>query len=179
MYNQPTGNWDHYVSAKDRLNATVTFQHGQEFRNQNGFAEPIYTGNILSQRTSQNYIADWTHMLSSTAILDVRLSFGRFTSYFPDGDLSSALTPQDIGIKTLPYAPTATGNLAPHFNLDQYSSIIGNTSNWDTSNQWDFAPSVNWAHGKHTTHYGAEFMYAGQGSNHIGRANGEFSFTRT
>ncbi len=178
-YNQPMGRWDHYFSEKDRFYALITFQHGHEFRNQNGFASPLDTGNILTQRTSQNYIADWTHMVSSTAILDVRFSFGRFTSYFPDGALSNALTSQDLGIKSLPYAPTASGNLAPHFNLDQYTSIIGNAYNWDTSNQWDFAPSVNWAHGKHTTHYGAEFVYAGVGSNHIGRANGEFSFTRT
>ncbi len=178
-YDQPMGKWDHIFASQDRLAVTFTYQHGNEFRNQNGFLPPIDTGNIHSQRTSQNYIASWNRVLSPTTIFDIRASFGRFTSYFPDGELETGLSPQDLGIKKLPYAPTAKANLAPRINLDQYTAIIGNLYTWNTSNQWSVSPTVTRVRGTHTTHFGGEFVYAGVGTGNIGRANGEFSFTRT
>lgn len=78
-YNQPMGRWDHVIGDNDRFYALVTYQHGSEFRNQTGFPQPAEYGDIYSQRTQQSYIADWTHILGPTAILDIRGSFGRFS----------------------------------------------------------------------------------------------------
>ncbi|MBI3680355.1 MAG: carboxypeptidase regulatory-like domain-containing protein [Acidobacteria bacterium] len=178
-YDQPMGKWDHIFSAKDRLTVTVSYQHGYEWRNQNGFPVPIDTGQIYSQRTTQHYILNWNHILTPTTIFDIRASFGRFTSYFPDGELENGFSPQDLGIRKMPRAPTSSRNLAPRINLDQYTSIIGNTYTWSTQNQWSITPTMTRVHGKHTTHIGGEFAYAGIGSGNIGRANGEMSFSRT
>src|SRR5207253_6370550 len=59
------------------------YQNGYENRNSTGFPPPIEEGDLNSQRTDQNYISDWTHILGSNSVLDVRASFGRFTSIFP------------------------------------------------------------------------------------------------
>lgn len=177
-YDQPMGRWDHHFTPKDRVYGIVTFQHGWEDRNSTGFPEPAQTGNIISQRTSQNYIADWVHVFNSAMVLDLRASFGRFTSYFPDGERDFGLTAQALGMN-LPTPPTVARATAPHVNLDLYTGIIGNTYTWSTDNQWSLAPSITRIHGRHTTKYGAEFVLAGRGSGGPGRANGEFSFNRT
>lgn len=174
-YNQPMGRWDHNAGAKDRLYAMFTFQHGHEFRSQNGFPPPAEYGNTFSQRTTQTYIADWTHILGPTSILDVRISFGRYTSYFPDGARDTALTAQSLGM-TMPHPPTTKTDQAPRIQLNNYSDIIGNNYTWGTQNQWDFAPSVTQTHGTHTLHWGFEFVYAGVAQGDIGRANGQFKF---
>jgi hypothetical protein len=176
-YDQPLGKWDHIAGEKDRFYVTFAFQHGHEFRSQNGFPVPAEYGNIISERTSQHYIADWTRVLSPASVLDVRLSFGRFTSYFPDGQRDFSFTAADLGIQ-MPHAATVNRNTAPRISLDQYSDVIGNNYTWGTSNQWDLAAGVTTVHGKHTTHWGGEVVYAGIGTGDIGRANGQFKFDR-
>jgi hypothetical protein len=176
-YNQPMGRWDHNVGDKDRVYAMFTFQHGHEFRNQNGFPAPALQGNIYTQRTQQTYIADWTHILSPVAVLDVRLSFGRFTSYFPNGSPAAQnITASALGI-TMPHPPTSQNDVAPQISVSSYSGIIGNSFTWSTNNQWDFAPSVTHTSGKHTRRYGFEYVYAGIATGDSGNANGTFSFT--
>ncbi|MDQ2947835.1 MAG: TonB-dependent receptor, partial [Acidobacteriota bacterium] len=177
-YDQPMGRWDHTFDQNNRIYGIVTFQHGHEYRNQNGFQPPAQTGNIVSERTDQNYIADWTRVISSRSILDVRLSFGRFTSYFPDGLNDFGFTADQLGM-SLPHAPTVQRATAPHFNLDLYSGVIGNTYTWSTQNQWSLAPSLTQSRGKHTLRFGGELVYTGLGNGGPGRANGEFSFNRT
>lgn len=82
-YNQPMVRWDHIFSDRDKFYTLITYQHGQEYRDSTGFGPPAGSGDVGSQRTDQNYILAWTHTLSPTAVLDVRGSFGRFTSDFP------------------------------------------------------------------------------------------------
>ena len=184
-YDQPMARWDHMINNADRVYAMMTFQHGHEFRNQTGFPGVAESGNIFTQRTDQNYIADWTHILSATKILDVRLSFGRFTSYFPDGDLTSNVTAQSLGLTNIPAAPTIGKSLPPRIDFGQFSPLVGNSGTpsnqytWQTTNQWDFSANLTQTIGKQTLKYGFEFVYAGVGTNAIGRANGEFTFKPT
>ena len=97
--------WDHIFSDKDKLNVTFTFQHGGEYRESTGFGSPAGSGDVGSERTDQNYIISWTRVISPTTLLDVRASYGRFTSYFPRWT-DFSLTAQDIGIMQMPTAPT-------------------------------------------------------------------------
>jgi hypothetical protein len=177
-YDQPMARWDHVAGDRDKIYAVFTFQHGREFRSQNGFPPPAEYGNIYSQRRTQHYIFDWTRVVSPTMILDYRMSFGRFTSYFPDGERSFSLTAADLGMK-MPHAPTVDRTTAPRIQLDLYKDIIGNNYTWGTSNQWSVAPSLTQTHGKVTRKFGGEFVYAGVGKGDIGRANGQFTFNRT
>jgi hypothetical protein len=168
-YNQPMLRWDHVLGDKDRVNALVTFQHGHEYRNQTGIPGAAAGGNIYSQRTNVNAIADWTHILSPVAMLDVRASFGRFTALFPDGETDSGITAQDLGMTNMIHAPTSTSNFPPRFTVDQFSDLFGNTTNlytWGTDNQWNLAPSITITHGKQTIKLGLECH-----PSHLGVAN--------
>src|SRR5262249_46081694 len=145
-----------------------TYQHGYEYRNQTGFAPPAGSGDIFSQRTDQNYIADWTHVLSPSSVLDVRGSLGRFTSLFPHyTDFS--FTADQLGIKQVIRAPSVTGNTAPVVTLQDYSRLFGISNSdvaaWSTYNQLDFAPSLTMTRGKHSLHFGVEVNYVTKGAN--------------
>jgi hypothetical protein len=138
-YNQPMGRWDHLAGDKDRFYAMFTFQHGHEFRNQNGFAAPAMQGNIWSQRTQQTYIADWTRIFTPAAVLDLRASFGRFTQIFPDGP-PDEITASSLGI-TMPHPPTTSTDTAPRIQLNNYSDIIGNLYTWTTKTSGTSRPA--------------------------------------
>ena len=177
-YNQPMGRWDHVFGQNDRFYALVTYQHGSEFRNQTGFPQPAEYGDIYSQRTQQSYIADWTHILGPAAVLDVRGSFGRFTSVFPR-TRSFDFTAANLGMTKMVQSPNAIhDNLAPAFTMQDFSQVFDNYTNWNSYNQWDFLPSLTWTKGQHSLHFGFEYMYTMRPIGDTGRANGAFDFNR-
>jgi hypothetical protein len=172
--------WDRVIDPLDRVYGLITFQHGHEYRNQTGIPGAAAAGNIWSQRTNFNAIADWTRILSPNMILDVRASFGRFTSYFPDANLNAGVTAASLGI-TIPHAPTSNFAVPPRFTIDQFSDLFGNGANlytWGTDNQWNIAPTFTTTRGKTTLKFGADLVYAMNGAGNIGQANGQLGFTR-
>jgi hypothetical protein len=175
---QPVVRWDRVLGDKDRFSMIGAYSNGHEFQSNNGFPPPADTGNHINDTMDQNYIGEWTHVISASTVLDTRLSFGRYTRYFPDSSGAGNLTAAELGILNIPRPPTIQTDNPPSFNLENYSSIIGNTYNWYTQNQWDFQPSIIHSRGKHVLHAGAEVVYAAIGSAGPGRANGEFSFGR-
>ena len=178
FYDQPMARWDRVIDDKSRVNGVLTFQHGEEYRNQNGFPGLAAIGNIHSQRTQFSAIASYTRILSPTAFLDARLSFGRFTSYFPDGELDYNVNVKTLGMDNMPHAPTSTHEAPPRMQVDQFNDVIGNSYSWSTDNQWNFVPTVTLTRGTKTIRMGADIVYIGRGSAGSGRANGQFSFTR-
>jgi hypothetical protein len=177
-YDQPMGRWDHLFGERDRLSAIVTYERGRDFTSTNGFPPPAEVGSRSDYRTDQNYIAEFTHIVSPSTVFNLRTSFGRFTEFFPDASGDSNLTAQDLGMTGMVHAPTAVSDAPPSFNLNLYSSIIGNTYSWGVENQWSLQPSVIQTRGRHVMHWGFEYAYAALGNAGPGRANGEFSFTR-
>ncbi|MBS1855891.1 MAG: carboxypeptidase regulatory-like domain-containing protein [Acidobacteria bacterium] len=180
-YDQPMVRWDRNFGDRDKVNAIVTFQHGQEYRNQTGIPGPAAGGNIDTQRTDMNFIASWTRILTPTAILDLRASFGRFTSYFPDANTANGVTAKDLGMAGAIHAPTSTGDFPPRILIDQFANLFGNGANlytWTTDNQWNVVPTVTMTRGNRTIKFGADLVYAMRGSGSIGQANGQLSFTR-
>jgi hypothetical protein len=176
-YDQPMGRWDHVFNERHRLHTVVTYQYGNEFRSNNGFPPPAEVGQIISERTDQNYILDYTWVKSPTAVWNYRLSFGRFTSRFPDGVRSYDFTFDKLGIKNMPQVPTVGGRkTAPRVQVGNYSDIIGNTFSWATDNQWDLTASLRQTKGRHSLSYGGEYAYLGLGRSGPGRANGLFAF---
>jgi hypothetical protein len=177
-YDQPLARWDRVFGDRDRLYSLFTYQHGSEFRSINGFPDPASIGYRGSQRTDQNYVAEWTHIVSPATVFSLRASFGRFTEFFPENDKNFDFTAEKLGILQFPHVPTVPQKTAPRVDLDLYSSIIGNSFTWSTQNQWDLAPSLTRVRGRHVLHLGGEFVYAAIGNAGPGRANGQFLFTR-
>jgi len=177
-YDQPMGRYDHHFNDRQRLSAIVTFERGRDFTSTNGFDPPAEVGNLTAFRMDQNYVADYTHILSPSTVFNVHASFGRYTEFLPDSSGESDLTALALGMTNMVHAPTVDSEAPPSFNLDLYNSIIGNTYSWATQNQWSVHPGIVHNRGRHVIHYGFEFAYAGLGNAGPGRANGEFSLTR-
>ena len=179
-YDQPMVRWDRVIDPENRVYALATFQHGHEYRNQTGIPGPAAGGNIWTQRTDLTVIADWTRVLSPTAIFDLRASFGRFTQYFPDADTSTGITAGDLGMN-VPRAPTSRTAFPPRLLVDQFSNLFGNGSNlytWSTDNQYNVVPTLTMTRGNKTLKFGVDLVYAMRGTGSIGQSNGQFSFTR-
>src|SRR5262245_41893441 len=178
-YYQPMARWDHVFSDKDKLNFTFTYQWGTEYRDSTGFGPPAGSGDIGSERASQNYIVNWTRVLSPTTLLDVRASYGRFTDLFPrwtDFDLTAA----DIGIMNMPTAPTTELKSVPRILLGDFTglfaSVGGDLFTWNTQNQWNVAPSISMTRGKHNLRPAGECACCPSGAVAAGFGTGSFSF---
>ncbi len=178
-YDQPMGRWDHIFNERHRMHTIVTWQHGDEFRSNNGFPPPAEIGNIVSQRTDQNYIVDYTWVQSPNSVWNYRLSYGRFTSIFPDGERSFDFTFDKLGIKQMPLPPTiGDRKTAPRVQVSNYNDIIGNSFSWNTDIQWDLTASLRQTKGRHSITYGGEYAYIGRGAAGPGRATGQFTFNQ-
>ncbi|MFB3830190.1 MAG: carboxypeptidase regulatory-like domain-containing protein [Bryobacteraceae bacterium] len=176
-YDQPIGRWDHNIGEADKIYALVTYQHGKEYRNSTGFPPPAGSGDINSQRTDQNYIAAWTHVVSPTTVVDIRGSFGRFTSEFPrytDYDF----TVDKVGMTKMPHAPTNPKSSVPRIDVSGFTQLFsgGSAGEWSTHNQWNFTPSLNMTRGRHTLRTGFEFNYVANAIGNRTYSNGYFTF---
>ncbi len=176
QYAQPIARWDHNFSDRDRLYFLFTYDRDRQASTGNGFAGPAAAGGN-GQHVSQNFVANWTHVRSPTAIWNVRASFGRFTEFFPESSCSGCLSASSLGIQ-LPPPATGLSGRSPHFDIGTYGSLVGSTTFSGVENQFDLAPGVTFTRGPHLLHFGAEFTAAAIGQNNPGRASGEFYFTR-
>jgi hypothetical protein len=178
-YEQPMVRWDHVFSENDKFHFLFTFQDGGEYRDSTGFGPPAGSGDVGSRRRDQNYVLSWTHVFSPTMLLDVRGSYGRFSSYFPRwSDFS--LTAQDIGMAQMIHAPSTELSTVPRIQLGDFTGVFGSVGGGlfsaNVENQWNFAPSLTMTRGRHTIRTGFEFLYAARGAVNPGFATGSFSF---
>jgi hypothetical protein len=178
-YNQPLVRWDHVFGEKDKFTAMYTQFHGFEYRSSNGFPQPAATGNTDNERTFNGVNLDWTHVLSPTAVLDVRGNVARFTQLSP-GYNSQALgiTPQSIGMTNMIHAPTVNTAVIPNISIGGMTGpLFGSGSySWSPYTSWDLTPNVTWVRGKHTLHIGFEYRNEARGNVSLGNAYGAFTF---
>lgn len=176
-YWQPMARVDYDTSNSTRWYSLFAFQHGTEFRNVSGFPPPAENGNINTMRQYLVASEDYTHTFSPTLLLDVKLSFTRFQDHFPDGDLSSKVTPQSIGLN-MPKVPTTNLNLLPEFYFSEiYPQVVGNNVGNDAYNATTLDADLTKTWGRHTFHFGGEAAYYQWGTpNSVGSPNGYFCF---
>ena len=161
-YEQPMARWDHAIDDRNRLYTIVTFQDGSEYRNST-VPGPAAGGNIDSDRTNFNAIADWTRIISPTAIFDLRASFGRFSQKMPHAVTDGEVTTETLGITNMVQAPASPPNQPPRITIDQFSNLFGNNANLYTlkaDNQWNVVPSVTLTSGTKTLRFGVDMVYA-------------------
>jgi len=177
MYNQPTVRVDHDFNPNTRLYGLVTWQHGTENRDGTGFGGPAAQGNINNARTDQNYMANFTRVISPTTVFDTRLSYGRYTSNQPGwGDPTFKGT--NLGINGN-CAPTISICAAPAINPSNYTEIFGNGNvlvNWYSFNTYDLTPTFTLNRGRHSIRIGGEVLYQVRPSQGSGYAAGLFNF---
>jgi hypothetical protein len=176
-YWQPMVRVDSQTSDNTRFYSVFDYFHGTELRNSSGFPAPAENGNINTMRQFLLASQDMTHIFSPTLVADFKASFTRFQDRFPNGDLSSTITPQSIGLN-MPRVPTTTLNLLPQFSTSQfYGQVVGNNLNTDVFNTIAFYNDWTKTLANHTIHFGGEaqsLFYGNPGS--VGNPNGTFSF---
>src|SRR5262245_15463540 len=180
-YEQEMGRYDKVIDQSNRLFTVFTMQAGKEYRNQTGVPGIAASGNMWSTRKNVNGIADWTRILSSSTIFDLRVSYGRFWQRFPSVDTDSGITAGALGMTGMIHAPTSTGNYPPRIAIDQFSNLFGNGANlytWRADNQFNIVPTVTTAKGSKTWKFGLDLVYAAVGVGDVGLANGYLQFTR-
>ena len=185
-YNQPIVRWDHVFNDKDKFTAMYTNFHGFEYRSTIGFANPVATGNMDNERTFNGINLDETHVLSPTAVLDVRGNFMRFTQLSPGyNNQALDITAQSIGMTDMIHAPTVANGVIPNINITGIANNSSTTSNalfgsgsysWSPYTSWDLTPNVTWVRGTHTLHMGFEYRYEARGNVSLGNAYGSFTF---
>ena len=181
---QGIGKWDHIMSNSDRISATFTLQHGHEYRDSTGIPGAAAGGDIYHERTDQNYIASYTHIINPSTLFDIHASFARYTDYSPRQDITYGVTAADLGMTQLLHAPTISKGYPPEFYFNgTFTELFGlasnaNVFNWESDNQWDLAPSFTLTRGTHTVKTGADLNYAAIGIGNTGYANARFNFYR-
>jgi hypothetical protein len=184
-YNQEILRWDHVFGPRAKLYGMYTEFHGYEYRSSIGFAKPLATGNTDNNRTDNNAILGYTHIISPSIVLDVPASYGRFTQWTPGyNDQSSNFTatgPLDgngFGMTGMIHAPTVSTDRMPNISIGGFGGpVFGNGSySWAPYNQWNIRPNVTVTRGRHTIRTGFEMNYVAKGAVSPGAAWGTLSF---
>jgi len=176
-YEQPMARYDKVLNDSNRFNFVFTFQDGSEFRDSNGLPAPLSTGNMPGTvRRDQNYIGNWQRVMSPTRLLTVQGSFNRFEQNFPDVS-DSEFTLDKLGIKNVPQVSTFPSRLAPRFELDTFTTTIGNQfRNYSNRQQANLQVSMAQTSGRHSLKYGFEGAMLLRANAASGRPTGLFNF---
>jgi hypothetical protein len=179
-YNQPIMHWDHLFSEKDHLSFMVSEFHGFEFRSSNGFEPPVLaSGNIDNERTFTGINLDETHVISSSAILDLRAGFFRFVQLSPGyTQEATEISAASVGMINMQHAPTVSEGVIPNINIGGYASpLFGSGSfSWTPYNSWQVLPTLSWQKGAHSLRFGFEVHYEARGNVAPGNAYGTLTF---
>ncbi len=92
--------------------------HGFEYRSSNTFPPPVATGNSDNNRTFTGLNLDETHVISPTAVLDIRANWFRFVQLTPSyTSQAQAISAASLGMTDLKPAPTVTNSVMPEINI--------------------------------------------------------------
>jgi hypothetical protein len=179
-YNQPIVRWDHNFGDKDKFNMLFSEFHGFEYRSSSTFPPPVATGNSDNNRTFTGVNLEETHVISSTAVFDIRANFFRFVQLTPSYTTQAqAITAASLGMTGLKPAPTVTNSVMPEVNIGGYTGTLfgsGGSFSWSPYSSWQLLPSVSLTKGKHSIKFGFEAHYEAKGNVAPGDAYGQFTF---
>jgi hypothetical protein len=182
-YNQPMFRFDHNFGVNDKFYAMYTGQDGYEYRA--NFPKPAAApGNVDNKRTFQNVILNYTKVLNSNTVFDIRASYYRFVQKTPGyNDQALEMTATgDFGMTKMVNPPTSPGDIVPGFTVGGYGQLFGNGSplgTWNPETTWNFAPSVNLVRGSHTFRLGFDYKYRIIANGATGNSEGNFTFAST
>jgi len=177
-YTQYITRFDQNISNDNRLNGLFSYQNTLLAPTTSNSFPGVGTTNDLPTAHDLNAALDFTHTFSSSLLADIRLSFGRYTSF----NVAGTAVQQDYSVPglTMPIVPTTPHqNIAPSISVGNgYTPLIGNTANGTVNNYWNLSPVVSQVKGRHTLSYGFQFMDIQSGGSGIpGSPNGAFTFS--
>jgi len=170
-YNSYLSRVDHKFSERHRIFVMSTANWGVEFRNGNGFPVPALRGEWPKHRNHYMDTFDDVLTISSSTLLNVRVSYDRFNDYNPRtyADLT-----EDLGIKT----PFQRIKQYPYITIDSYQDFFPGVFSQTLNNIYSVQASVSKSVGKHFLKLGGEFRNYRLGRVSLGDANGRFDFNK-
>ncbi len=178
-YNQPIIRWDHVISDRDKFYAMFSEFHGFEYRSTNQYPPPLAQGNTDNNRTFTGINLDETHVLSASAVLDIKASWFRFVQLTPGYTAAAqGITAASVGMTNMPHAPTVSTGVIPNINIGGFTgALFGSGSySWSPYSRFFLTPSVTWTKGAHTFQFGGEASYEARGNVAPGNAYGTWTF---
>lgn len=177
-YDQYLGRVDQNFSEKTRLSAVFGLQRNGFYNPGNRFPNVASTA---SSNPGQDLLAnlDVTHIFSPSLLIDLNLSFARYTTSSGGGPaLQQNFTGSKISL-TMPNVPTTTHvNLVPVINVSGFASLFNNTESGSVNNYSNLAVSFTQLKGRHILRYGGLYRDSQTGYSGIpGQPNGAFTFS--
>lgn len=179
-YGQYIGRLDQSFSDNTRMYGLFTLQNNGSHAGGNGFSNPAITSSISAAR-DYNIILDLSHIFSATRVMDLKASWGHDGSKSTSGvALQDDYLASKLGL-TMPAVPTTThAGVVPSFSVSGWTGLFGNTANGTEDGDADFSGSITQLLGRHSLHYGAEFMDISTAPTGVlGNPNGSFTFDQT
>ena len=140
--------WDHAIDDNNRIYTIVHVPgRGRVPQPAPAFRDPPPAATSNSARTNFNAIADWTRILSPTAIFDLRASFGRFMAELPvrrHRRRSHHRNAGDDGYdRRPPPARPTSPRASPSTSSRTCSATTPTCTTFKAENQWNVVPSVD------------------------------------
>jgi hypothetical protein len=184
-YNQPMIRVDYNLTDRTKLYSYFLWWKGTENRSTNGLQGVAANGNINNQRQTWVATQDVTHVFSTKMVGDFKVSLDRFQEAAPDGDLSKQTDPSGIGL-AMPEPNYTSAHYLPEFTVSDgwstdllgSSTVFGNESEADVTNNYTLNADVTRTSGAHNIEFGGEideFQFGGRPYNG-GHPNGDFTF---
>ncbi len=176
-YEQYIGRVDESFTENTRMYGLYTHEFDNEATAGNGFTNAAWTGTIPTS-TDYNAILDLTHIFSATKVLDLKASYGHDASLKITGNaLQQDFTASKLGFTMPAVGTTSHQNIVPSMTVTGATALFGNTANGTADADAEFSGSVTQLMGRHSLHYGAEFMDIQTAPTGVlGTPNGSFTF---
>jgi hypothetical protein len=182
-----TFSYDQYVARVDQTLTSMTRMYGLFTIQKNGAHNP---GNGLQNDATTsstptgwdwNIITGFTHIFSPSLVGDAKASYGHYTSETLTGvALGSKITASSLGLTMPPNGSTGYQDIVPEFTMSPYTALFGNTDSGSADADADFGVSLTQTLGRHTLHYGFEFLDVQSATIGIpGTPNGVFTFDQS
>jgi Carboxypeptidase regulatory-like domain/TonB dependent receptor len=146
---------DHYLSRADTLNFRYMFSTGPTTDPLSPVGANVPGFPVGEYNRAQNFVAQETHIFSSTTIGVARFSYLRNT-FLLDQHLNH-VSPSDLGFEYAPTLPSAAG--PPFIQVGGYASvgdpITGPRNTYQ--NTFDYSGSLSWIHGRHELKFGGGY----------------------
>jgi len=178
QYNQYIGRVDQNFTDRTRVYVVGTLQTNRLTDGGNQFANAASTA-VDTPNNDYNIILDLTHVVSSSIVLDLKGSYGRYYLLSTTGTaVTNNFQASELGL-TMPFVgSTPHQNIVPSLTVTGMAPLFGNSQSGGANAQADFSGSVTQLIGRHNLHYGTEFLDIQSSPTGIpGNPNGAFTFT--
>lgn len=176
QYDQYIARIDHSFTDNTRIYGLYTRQNNNQFQGNNMFPNEASTQGTQPQ-TDWNIIFDLMHILSSSRVLDVKASYGKYvTTSFNGVAIQKDFQASKLGLN-MPMVGTVGKSITPTFTFSTGAQLFANTSNGTEHANGDVSVSLTQQLRRHSLHFGGEFMDIQQANTGmLGNPYGTFSF---